>query len=111
VWNHLFPHSVLEGRSKKAGLGSSSKPKNCSHILKQKRGSQPFGHLKWPGVGANELICGSGGPHSKRLFGQQLFPECDFTVQLWKIVARVEMREKLLEAPPRPRQVLDGFYG
>jgi hypothetical protein len=28
VWNHLFPHSVLEGRSKKAGLGWSSKPKN-----------------------------------------------------------------------------------
>ena len=62
MWNHLFPHSVLEGRSKKAGLGSSSKSTNCSQILKQKRGSQPFGHLKWPGVGPNELICGSGGP-------------------------------------------------
>ena len=62
MWNHLFPHSVLEGRSKKAGLGSSSKPNNFSQILKQKRGSQPFGHLKWPGVGPNELICGSGGP-------------------------------------------------
>ena len=57
-----MPHSVLEGRSKKAGLGSSSKPNNFSQILKQKRGSQPFGHLKWPGVGPNELICGSGGP-------------------------------------------------
>ena len=62
VWNHLFPHSVLEGRSKKAGLGSSSNPKNCPQILKQKRGSQPFSHLKWPGVGPNELIGGSGGP-------------------------------------------------
>ena len=62
VWNHLFPHSVLEGRSKKAGLGSSSKPKNCSQNLKQKRESQPFGHFKWPGVGPNELIHGSGGP-------------------------------------------------
>jgi hypothetical protein len=56
AWNHLFPHSVLEGQSKKAGLGSSSKPKNCSQIVKQKRESQPFGHLKWPGAGPNELI-------------------------------------------------------
>jgi hypothetical protein len=61
VWNYLLPHSVLEDRSKKAGLGSSSNPKNCPQILKQKRGSQPFGHLKWPGVGQNELIGGSGG--------------------------------------------------
>ena len=60
--NYLLPHSVLEGRSKKAGLGSSSNPKNCPQILKQKRGSQPFSHLKWPGVGPNELIGGSGGP-------------------------------------------------
>ena len=58
----FLPHSVLEGRSKKAGLGSSSNPKNCPQILKQKRGSQPFSHLKWPGVGPNELIGGSGGP-------------------------------------------------
>jgi hypothetical protein len=36
VLNYLLPHSVLEGRSKKAGLGSSSNPKNCTHILKQK---------------------------------------------------------------------------
>jgi hypothetical protein len=56
-----LPHSVLEGRSKKAGLGSSSNPQNCPLILKQKRESQPFGHLKWPGVGPNELIGGSGG--------------------------------------------------
>jgi hypothetical protein len=61
AWNYLLPHSVLEDRSKKAGLGSSSNPKNYSQILKQKRGSQPFGHLKWPGVGKNELIGGSGG--------------------------------------------------
>ena len=73
VWNHLFPHSVLEGRSKKAGLGSSSKPKNCLQILKQKRGSQPFGHIKWPGVGPNELICGSGGP-LKAAFWPITFP-------------------------------------
>jgi hypothetical protein len=31
-----------------------------SQILKQKRGSQPFGHFKWPGAGPNELIGGSG---------------------------------------------------
>jgi hypothetical protein len=61
VWSYLLSHSVLEGRSKKAGLGSSSNPKNCPQILQQKRGSQPFGHLKWPGVGQNELIGGSGG--------------------------------------------------
>ena len=60
--NYLLPHSVLEDRSKKkAGLGSSSNPKNYPQILKQERGSQPFGHLKWPGVGQNELIGGSGG--------------------------------------------------
>jgi hypothetical protein len=56
-----LPHSVLEDRSKKAGLGSNSNPKNYPQILQQKRGSQPFGHLKWPGVGQNELIGGSWG--------------------------------------------------
>ena len=75
--NHLFPHSVLEGRSKKAGLGSSSKPIGFSQILKQKRGSQPLGHLKWPGVGPNELICGSGGP-LKATFWPITFPGVQF---------------------------------
>ena len=121
VWNRLFPHSVLEGRSKKAGLGSSSKPKNCSQNLRQKRESQPFGHFKWPGVGPNELIHGSGGP-LKATFWPITFSRVRFHCPTFlplhflltrnsprKIVAWVEMREKLLEAPPRPRQVLDGF--
>ena len=82
AWNHLFPHSVLESRSKKAGLGSSSKPKHFSQILKQKRGSQPFGHLKWPGVGPNELICGSGGP-LKAAFWPITFPRVRFHCQLF----------------------------
>jgi hypothetical protein len=78
VWNHLFPHSVLEGRSKKkAGLGSSSKPKKFSQVLKQKRGSQPLGHLKWPGAGPNELINGSGGP-LKAAFWPTTFPRVRF---------------------------------
>jgi hypothetical protein len=113
-----FPHSVSEGRSKKAKLGSSSKSKNCSQILKQKRGSQPFGHLKWPGVGPNELICGSGGPafwpitFSRVRFHCPTFLPLNFFLTRnspRKIVARAEMRGKLLEAPPRPRQMLDGF--
>jgi hypothetical protein len=121
VWDHLFPHSVSEDRSKKSGLGSSSKPKNCSPILKQKRGSQPFGHFKWPGVGPNELIGGSGGS-LKATFWSTTFSRVRFHCPAFlplhflltrnyprKIVARVEMREKLLEAPPRPRQVMDGF--
>jgi hypothetical protein len=36
AWNHLFPRSVLEDRSKKVRLGSSSKPMRRPQILKQK---------------------------------------------------------------------------
>jgi hypothetical protein len=75
------------------------------------------------GVGPNELIGGSGGP-LKAAFWPIIFPPVRFHCQNIlplhlhclltrnsprKIIARVEMREKLLEAPPRPRQVLDGF--
>ena len=37
AWNCLLPHSVLEGRSKKTRPGSSSNPKNCPQVLRQKK--------------------------------------------------------------------------
>jgi hypothetical protein len=67
----------------KGWTGLELKPQKLpSDFLRQKRGSQQFGHLKWPGVGPNELIGGSGGP-LKAAFWLITFPECNFTAQLF----------------------------
>jgi hypothetical protein len=57
-----FPAFGFRRPEQKDWAGLELKAQKLLTVLKQKRGSQPFGHFKWPGVGPNELIRGSGGP-------------------------------------------------
>ena len=57
-----FPAFGFRRPEQKGSTGLELKAHETPSDFKTKRGSQPFGHFKWPGVGPNELIGGSGGP-------------------------------------------------
>jgi hypothetical protein len=89
--------------------------------LKQKRGGQAFSHLKWPGVGQNEL---AGGPKVllTATFWPTTFPRARFHYPTFlplilfgprelalQCDAPIEMREKMQRAWTWPFSVPDGF--
>jgi hypothetical protein len=57
-----FPAFGFRRPEPKGWTGLELKAQKLLSDFKTKRGSQPFGHFKWPGVGPIELIHGSGGP-------------------------------------------------
>jgi hypothetical protein len=115
-WGYLFPHLEQKGW---AGLEPET-PKPLLD-LKQKRGGQAFSHLKWPGIGQNEL---AGGPKVllTATFWPTTFPRARFHCPTFSPLfylgrgswpsngdAPIEMREKMQRAWTWPFSVPDGF--